>query len=161
MFLSIGSEGFPVLPIDTYAILSRLPAEWSDIILNKSFALVDLSKFPSLNITLSSVANDITSYFNPPATEIVAGEKMGFNTGTVVIPFGTVAQESLDVAKYVYDNVIKENSSFNYIVRNGAAFSVSGYVIDKKEYGVIIVRCYIKRYCLEFAVLKSEIKPLQ
>lgn len=90
-----------------------------------------------------------------------AGEKMGFNTGTVVIPFGTVAQESLDVAKYVYDNVIKENSSFNYIVRNGAAFSVSGYVIDKKEYGVIIVRCYIKRHCLEFAVLKSEIKPLQ
>lgn len=86
---------------------------------------------------------------------------MGFNTGTVVIPFGTVAQESLDVAKYVYDNVIKENSSFNYIVRNGAAFSVSGYVIDKKEYGVIIVRCYIKRHCLEFAVLKSEIKPLQ
>ena len=97
----------------------------------------------------------------PERLAAVAGEKMGFNTGTVVIPFGTVAQESLDVAKYVYDNVIKENSSFNYIVRNGAAFSVSGYVIDKKEYGVIIVRCYIKRYCLEFAVLKSEIKPLQ
>ena len=86
---------------------------------------------------------------------------MAFQSGYIDITLESVPQESLDVAKYVYNNLIKEKTSFYFIVSNGSVFGVSGYVNQGKKYGAISVKSYVKNYCIDFAIFEGNIKPLQ
>ena len=86
---------------------------------------------------------------------------MRFQSGYIDITSESVPQESLDVAKYVYENLVKEETSFYFVVSNGSVFGVSGYVNTKKKYGAMSVKSYVKNYCAEFSILNSVVELLK
>ncbi len=87
----------------------------------------------------------------------MAGEFLSFRSGIIELKSGIVGQDSLQVANYVFNNVVEQNTSFIFIVKNGPVFLVSGYVSDNKQYGLITVQCYVRNFNESYPIVSGNI----
>ena len=88
---------------------------------------------------------------------MVAGEFLSFRSGVIELKSDIVEQDSFPVVNYVFNNVVEQNTSFIFIVKNGAVFHVSGYVNDNKQYGLITIQCYSQKYNKSYPIESGKI----